>query len=140
MADDDLERTYAQMVEQSRLRGEAESARAERERRTHPRVRPDAAPIVVADDPWVYPINVSKAGLAFFSDVPHPPGTRLPIHLENGPTAEATVVECAPETAEPAALAGAYRISCAFADAEAGLRFFLALKSLEAAALDTGGE
>lgn len=138
MADKELERQYEQLVEQSKLRGEAEPDRAALERRHEVRIQPDAASVIVGDDPWVYPINVSRAGVAFHSDVAHSPGTELTVRLEGGPGIEAVVVACVPETGEPAAVAGAFRISCAFKDPEAGLRFFLALKSLEAAELEPG--
>ncbi|HKJ00236.1 MAG TPA: PilZ domain-containing protein [bacterium] len=136
MASGELERKYDRMVEDSRLRGQAEQGRTERERRREARILPDAALLDVEGDPWVYLINVSRQGLAFFADTPHKPGVVLPISLESGLTAQAKVVDCRPEAGDPGALAGQFRICCEFNDAEEGLRFFVALNELETARLE----
>ncbi|NIP71512.1 MAG: hypothetical protein GWO16_00045, partial [Gammaproteobacteria bacterium] len=47
------------------------------------------------------------------------------------------VVSCSVEPGEPASLAGQYRVSCAFPDESAGLRFMLELRTHEQAHLDT---
>jgi hypothetical protein len=136
MARGELEREAERVVEQGRLRGQAEQARAERERRRDARIQPDAAHIVVGDDPWVYLINVSRRGLAFYSALAHPLGSVLPVSLESGVRAEAKVVECRPETDEPGALAGQFHVCCEFVDGREGLRFLLALDEWEAARLE----
>lgn len=140
MTDQKLEQAYAQQVEQSRLRGEVEADRDTDERRREARVQPDAAQLMVGDDPWVYLINVSRAGLAFFTDVPRTPGNVVQVRLEGGPEVRAKVVQCDAEVADPAALAGQFRISAEFIDPEAGMQFFLALRDLEATHLDIGSE
>lgn len=136
MADRKPERAYDQQIEQSRLRGELEASRGGGERRRDVRVQPDASHVLVEDDPWVYLINVSKAGIAFFTDAAREPGTVLRVRMDDGPDAEAKVVQCEADVADPAAIAGQFRISAEFIDPAAGLQFFLALRELDVANLD----
>jgi PilZ domain len=138
MAKNELESEFARMVEQIRLRGEVEAERADRERRRGTRLLPEAPQIRVGDDPWVYLINLSRDGLAFFSDVRYAVGDIVPVSVEGGATVQARVVECCPDVEDPGAVAGQLRVSCAFTDPQAGLRFFFSLKSLEAAHLEAG--
>ncbi len=138
MGNDELEREFALLVEHSRLRGETEQERSERERRREVRVRPEAPHIVVGNDPWVYLINLSRGGLAFFSDARYAVGDIVPVSVEGGATVQARVVECWPDVEDPGAVAGQMRVNCTFTDAQAGLRFFFSLKSLEAAHLEPG--
>jgi len=136
MTREELEREYDRIVDTSHLRGETESSRINDERRRFVRLQPDAAPLEVQGDPWIYLINVSRSGLAFYTDTAHAPGTILSISLDGGMSAQAKVVECLQEVQDPAAVAGQYRVCCEFIEPETGLRFFLALKALEAAHLD----
>lgn len=140
MTDRKLEEAYQQQVERSRLRGEVEDGRDAHERRNEARVQPDGAQVTVGDNPWVYLINVSRAGLAFFTDVAHTPGSRVQVLLDGGPEVGAKVVQCDAELADPAALAGQFRISAEFVDPDAGIQFFLALRDLEAANLDINSD
>ena len=136
MSREELEREYTRIVGTGRLRGEAESVRDQRERRHHARLQPDAAPLVVQGDPWVFLINVSRSGLAFYTDTAHALGSIVAIALEGGMSAQAKVVECLQDVQDPAAEAGRYRVCCEFIEPETGLRFFLALNAQEAAHLD----
>ena len=136
MAERKLEREYDQQIRQSRLRGELEASQGGGERRREARVLPDASHVLVEDDPWIYLINVSKAGLAFFTDAARKPGSVLRVRMDDGPGADAKVVQCEADLTDPAAIAGQFRISAEFIDPEQGLRFFLALRELEASHLD----
>ncbi|MCH9046524.1 MAG: PilZ domain-containing protein [SAR324 cluster bacterium] len=130
MANDKLEETYEQLLEHSRLTGEAEERQSARERRRHLRVQVDSADLQVDSDPWVFLINLSSSGIAFHSDTPYRIEQTVQISLE-GITVEATVVDIQQETGEETAGVGVYRVSCTFADETAGKRLLLEIKNWE---------
>jgi len=132
----ELEQEFEALMEHSRLRGETEQVRGERERRRQTRLMPEAPHIRVGDDPWVYLINLSRDGLAFYSDVRYAVGDIVPVSVEGGATVQARVVDCRPDVDDPGAVAGQLRTCCTFTDSQSGLRFFFSLKSLEAAHLE----
>lgn len=131
MAAKDIDREYEQLVKKSELRGETETEIAEGERRRHIRLRVDAAQLEVEKDPWVFPINLSPAGFAFFSENPFSSGQQVTIALESGPSVAATVVKSQMEEAGEEGLMGQHRVSCAFLDEAQGKALLLEIKQQE---------
>ena len=114
--------------------------RSASERRREARLQPDASHLMVGDDPWVYLINVSSAGLAFYTDRGYKPGDTVRVRVDGGPGTVAKVVQCQTDLAEPGAIAGPFRVSAEFTDPAQGMQLFVALRDLEIAHLDIGSD
>ena len=133
MANPTLEQEYERVLEASRSKGEVLEEPGGKERRKHPRIKVQPGALPVELDPWVFAIDVSISGMAFFADEPAQPGSKVTIALGDRAAVDAEVVGC---REEPPASAGGhpYRLHCKFADEEAGMRLLVAIKELEGSA------
>jgi hypothetical protein len=136
MADENTDREYSELLKQSELRGEMEQALGGGERRQHPRVRAEAADIEVEGDPWVFLINVSSAGMAFYSENEFEAGKELNITLEDGSMAKANVISSTLEDEGAEWVMGQYRVSCIFPDEAQGKALVLKIKQNEESHLE----
>lgn len=136
MADEKTDREYDELLKQSELRGEVEQALGGGERRQHPRVRAEAADIEVEGDPWVFLINVSSAGMAFYSENDFGVGKELKITLEDGSMAKANVISSTMEDEGAEWVMGQYRVSCSFPDEAQGKALVLKIKQNEESHLE----
>ena len=136
MADNHTDQEYTELLKQSELRGEMENELGGGERRQHPRVRAEAADIEVEGDPWVFLINVSSAGLAFYSGSDFEVGKELNITLEDGATAKAKVISSTLEDEGAEWVMGQYRVSCSFPDEAQGKALVLKIKQNEESHLE----
>lgn len=133
MADPKLAQDYERVLESSRSKGEVLEEPGGGDRRKHPRIKVQPGALPVELDPWVFAIDISISGMAFYADEAAVPGLTVTIALGDHASVEAEVVGCRPE---PPAAAGApprYRLHCKFADEEAGMRLLVAIKELEGA-------
>lgn len=131
MANPKLEDSYLDLLRKSRFSAESEAQRDERERRRHPRIQVDAADIQVDTDSWIFVINLSISGIAFYSDTQFTLGQEVTISIESGASVKAKVIEASPEGEDAASLAGQYRVCCQFDDPTEGMDFLLGIKDSE---------
>ncbi|MEE8434204.1 MAG: PilZ domain-containing protein [bacterium] len=132
MANPKLEDSYQNLLRKSQLSGEAEAQREESERRQHPRIHVDAADIQVDTDSWIFVINLSVSGIAFYSDSEFTLGQQVTISTETGASVKAKVIEAHPEGGDDAtSLVGQYRVCCQFDDPTEGMAFLLGIKESE---------
>ena len=131
MANPKLEDSYRNLLLKSQLSGETEAAREGRERREHPRIHVDAADIQVDTDSWIFVINLSISGIAFYSNSQFTLGQQVTISHDTGDSVKAKVVEAHPEGEDAASLVGQYRICCQFDDPSEGMAFLLGIKESE---------
>lgn len=131
MANPKPETSYHDLLRIGQLSGEVETQRKGRERREHPRIHVDAADIQVDTDSWIFVINLSISGIAFFSDSRFTLGQEVTISSDTGESVKAKVIEANPEGEDAASLAGQFRVCCEFDDANEGMTFLLGIKESE---------
>lgn len=131
MANPKLENSYQNLLLKSQFSGEAEAQREGRERREHPRIHVDAADIQVDTDSWIFVINLSVSGIAFYADSEFTLGQQVTISLDTGDSVKAKVIEAHPEGEDAASLAGQYRVCCEFDDPAEGMSFLMGIKASE---------
>lgn len=136
MAEKHADQEYTDLLKQSELRGEMETELGGDDRRQHPRVRAEAADIEVEGDPWVFLINVSSAGMAFYSENNFDVSKELNITLEDGTMAKATVISSTLEDEGAEWVMGQYRVSCSFPDETQGRALVLKIKQNEESHLE----
>ena len=136
MADEQLDRDYARVLETSRRKGDLLEGPAGEERRAHPRVRVNPGDLPTELDPWVFALDISISGMAFYSDEPVAPGKTVSVNLGEELFAEAEVLNCQAEESGSPQHPTRYRLHCRFADEEAGKRLLVTIKDLER----TGGK
>lgn len=131
MANPKFENSYLDLLRKGQLSGEAEAQREGLERRQHPRIHVDAADIQVDTDSWIFVINLSISGIAFFSDSEFTLGQQVTISMDTGNSVKARVVEAHPEGEDATSLVGQFRVCCEFEDANEGMAFLLEIKESE---------
>jgi PilZ domain len=134
MAPADLDAAYERVLEQSRRSGDLLEEPAGKERRQNPRIRVKPEQLPADLDPWVFAIDISISGMAFYADEPVQPGKRVTIHLGDTADADVEVVGCREEQVSGYQQPARYRLHCRFADEEQGKRLLVAIKELESAA------
>ncbi len=133
MADPKLELEYQRVLEASRSKGEVLEEPGGGDRRKHPRIKVQPGALPVELDPWVFAIDISISGMAFYADESVPPGRTVTIALGDHASVEAEVVGCRPEPSGPHGEPPRHRLHCRFANEEAGMRLLVAIKELEGA-------
>ncbi len=99
MADTELHQDYERVLDEGRESGELQDLSEEADRRRHPRIRVNPNDLPVEIDPWVFAIDISISGMAFYSDDPVPPGEMVTIKLGDDLQADAKVVRVQEERA-----------------------------------------
>lgn len=127
-----LDEAYHRILAESRRKGDLKEEGGAGERRRHPRVRVNPADLPADLDPWVFAIDISISGMAFFADEPVPVGESVTLALSERLSVEAEVVACHTEPPEQPGGPTRYRLHCRFADEEQGKRLLVAIKELEA--------
>ena len=132
MPEQKIDKDYKSLLRISKLRGETEERSGDGpERRTHPRIQVDTADIQVDTDSWIFVINLSVTGIAFYSDSAFEVGQTVTIAVEPDLKVPAKVVESVPEGEEAISLVGQYRVCCEFTDPDEGMAFLMELKKME---------
>ena len=131
MPEQKFDKTYESLLHKSRMRGETEEIAEGPERRQHPRLHVDAADIRVNTDSWIFLINLSVTGIAFYCDTAFQVGQAVTISMEPDLKVSAKVVEAAPEGEEATSLVGQFRVCCEFTDPDQGMAFLIEAKKTE---------
>lgn len=131
MPDPSTPPSYETLLRKSRLKGEVEELEKGRERRQHPRIQVDALDIQVDTDSWIFVINLSVTGIAFYADTPFQLGQEVTVSLDDSFSLKAKVVESEPAGDDGPSLAGQFRVCCEFVDAGQGMDFLVHIKKLE---------
>lgn len=131
MAEEQTERVYEILIEQSRERGELESEEYPSNHREHPRVRVNALSLSVNGEHDVDTIDLSAAGVSFYSETPFEAGARIKISPDEMFYATAVVVDCQNAHDAEEVDDQLYRISCRFEDKESGVELMLLTRDME---------
>ena len=101
------------------------------ERRRHPRIEVKPGDLPVLLDPWVFAIDVSISGMAFYSEEEVEAGKVINITLGHMMYAEAEVVNCILEEPASPYHPARYRLNCRFLDENQGMELLVKIKDLE---------
>ena len=132
MLHDNLLNEFAQLVEQSRRRGELTELARERERRGFPRLR------VGSPDLWIDTvvrfsvIDMSPSGAAMRTSHPVQPGEALKFALGPIRGADAQVVSCELERESTEVMDARYCVRCKFNDLREGMALIVKIGQLDA--------
>jgi hypothetical protein len=129
----ELDQDYEQVLEDSRESGDLLEQSEDADRRRHPRIRVNPNNLPVDIDPWVFAIDISISGMAFYSDDPVPPGKLVTIKLADEIQADAKVVGVQEEPPLGPEQPPRYRLQCEFTDEEQGKQLLVRIKEMEAA-------
>ena len=128
----ELDQEYERVLEDGRESGDLLEQSEDADRRRHPRIRVNPNNLPVEIDPWVFAIDISISGMAFYSDDPVPPGNLVTIKLADDIQAEAKVVGVQEEPPIGPEQSSRYRLQCEFTDEEQGKRLLVRIKEMEA--------
>ncbi|MEE8436048.1 MAG: PilZ domain-containing protein [bacterium] len=101
------------------------------ERRKATRLDANTTELTIRTELKVHAIDISVAGLAFFSKFPVQAGQQLQITLATMFTVDAEVVNCVLEDQDPDFLDLRYKVQCKFPEEEQGKYLLVAIKELE---------
>lgn len=131
MAQDDIDRVYQRLMDESRETGDLDTGGPGADRRGQPRVKANATMLTVRAELRVSAIDVSVSGLAFFSDFPVQIGQPLNITVGNLFTVDVEVVSCRLEPSDADASQPVYRVQCRFYEEEQGKYLLVTIKELD---------
>lgn len=131
MSNEDLDARYQTILENERLKGNVAEEGGEKERRRHPRIKVVPGDKEVEIDPWVFVIDVSISGVAFYSDHEVEPGKTVDIDLADTPPVKAKVIGCQMEKSDSPYLPSRYRLNCEFENEEEGKALLVRIKEME---------
>lgn len=134
MIDSTLLDAYQHLVDECRRRGEVLDEPVGYDRRRHPRLRVRVNKLAQRISPWPLAIDISAAGMAFYTNEPADTGHHVRIALGDSLAAEADVLACQEVPLDLLRDPVRYRIRCRFADEDQGMRMLMAIKELEAGA------
>ncbi|MCH8076641.1 MAG: PilZ domain-containing protein [SAR324 cluster bacterium] len=101
------------------------------ERRKATRLDANTTELTIRTDTKVHAIDISVAGLAFYSKFPVQIGQQLQITLSAMFTVDAEVVNCNLEEQDPNFMDLLYKVQCKFPEEEQGKYLLVAIKELE---------
>ena len=102
-----------------------------KDRRTATRLDANTTELTVRTSDTVHAIDISVAGLAFFSKFPVQVGQQLQITLGTVFTVDAEVVKCNLEDQDPDFMDLIYKVQCKFPEEEQGMYLLVAIKEIE---------
>ena len=138
MSDEELDRQYQKTLRAAREKGQVLGEYHGQERRRNPRIKVVPGNIPVEIDPWVFAIDVSISGVAFYSDEAVEPGKTVDIDLVDMTPVKANVIGCILEKGDSPYSPSRYRLHCEFEDEELGKELLVRIKELEAESYSTG--
>ena len=122
---------FAQVLEQSRRRGEVTELSAGNERRKYPRLK------IISDDLWIdsmaqfVVVDMSPSGVALNCNYPLQLGDVLRIALGPLQGADAKVIGCDLIDSPTEYLDAQYRVHCVFLNIKAGMKLVVKTKQLD---------
>lgn len=131
MFDEELDRQYQRTLRAARKKGEVLGEYDGEERRRNPRIKVVPGHLPVEIDPWVFAIDVSLSGVAFYSDQAVEPGKTVDIDLVDMTPVKAKVIACQLEKSDSPYLPSRYRLHCEFEDEEKGKALLVRIKELD---------
>lgn len=132
MSDEQLEQEYQRILAEEREKGTVEEGSPGAERRRHPRLKVNPGDLPVEIDPWVFAIDISISGMAFYSEEAVSAGEIVNISLgDTDSVVEARVLDSDLEESDIPYQPSRYRLHCEFADEEKGMEFLVKIKEME---------
>ena len=128
MAEETINDEYAQIVLESRRRGEISELPEGEERREFPRLGIDASDLWIDSVAHFTVANISSSGIALVCNHPVEIGTQLNFSSEANKSVPAKVVACELEESPTEFLDAQYRVHCEFGSVEAGMEFVVGRK------------
>jgi PilZ domain len=129
-----LDEVYRRVLEAGRRSCDVIAEPEGAERRRHPRLRVKPGALPAELDPWVFAIDISIAGMAFYADEPVAKGETVTIHLGELAQADVEVLGCQEERPDGRYLRTRYRLHWRFTDEEEGKRLLVTIQDLEGSA------
>jgi len=136
MIDSTLLDAYQRLLDECRRRGDVLDEPAGHNRRRHPRLRVRADKLAQRISPWPLAIDISAAGMAFYTNEPADAGLSVRISLGDSLEADADVLACQEVPLDVLRDPVRYRVRCQFADEDQGMRMLMAIKEMEDLAAD----
>lgn len=131
MAKEELDDQYELILEQERREGRVVEEYTGPERRKNPRIKVVPGDLPVEIDPWVFAIDVSISGMAFYSDKEEEAGKIVDIDLAGLPPVKARVVDSHLEQSDNPYQPSRHRLHCEFEDPEKGKELLVRIKEME---------
>lgn len=131
MAEEDVNTLLRKHIEEARKDQKPLPIGSGAERRKATRLDANTTELTIRTETKVQAIDISVAGLAFFSKFPIEIGLQLQITLSNLFTVDAEVVNCNIEDQDPNFLDLLYKVQCKFPEEEQGKYLLVAIKELE---------
>lgn len=132
MIEETLTERYEQVLEESRRLGQLDdSPEEQRERRQHPRVQVDRGKLPADIDPWVFAIDISISGMAFYSDEPVFAGDVVDVQLRDEEPTHVVVLKCEAEHPDQPGAPARYRLACKFKNEDEGMALLVRIKEME---------
>ena len=122
---------YERLLREGRQDGEVAEADQQNGHRSHPRFRLKESHVWIRVPTRFDLIEISIAGISFYSNIPFPIGDFLMLTLDKAFTIEAQVIECELVESSSSLMELHYRVGCAFADPNHGMQMLVMLKDLE---------
>ncbi|MEE8436034.1 MAG: PilZ domain-containing protein [bacterium] len=138
MSDEELDRQYQRTLRAARDKGQVLGEYDGVERRRNPRIKVVPGHLPVEIDPWVFAIDVSLSGVAFYSDQAVEPGKTVDIDLVDMEPVKARVIACQEEESDSPYLPSRYRLHCEFEDEEKGKELLVRIKELDSESYSPG--
>ncbi len=131
MLSSDVFKAYAQVLVESRERGDLLESEIPHDRRIFPRMR------IRTDDLWLntgpeYVVrDISASGIAFSSNFPLQRGARFTVAVGTDIHISAQVIDCKLVTSPDQYTEAEFNVHCRFSDAEAGMELLVRAKRSE---------
>ena len=138
MSDEELDRQYQKTLRAAREKGQVLGEYDGQERRRNPRIKVVPGDMPVEIDPWVFAIDVSISGVAFYSDNAVESGQTVDIDLVDMTPVKARVIDCKMEKPDSPYLPSRFRLHCEFEDEEQGKALLVRIKELESESYSPG--
>ena len=126
MGQEDLSNEYAQIVLESRRRGEVSELPPEKERREFPRLMIGASDLWIDSVAQFTVVDISPSGVALVCNHPLEPGKVLKFAIERDKEVEAEVVACELDESPTEHLDAQYRVHCKFRNKKMGMDLVVA--------------
>lgn len=138
LPEEQLERQYAAVLEQCRMRGELNGRPMEWDRREHPRLKVNTSDFWITTVPEYSVLDLSATGIAIGANYPLPRGEVITVALGADCSAKAQVVACQLVDSPTEHQDAEFRIQCRFLERESGMALVVGAKYREMGAVPHG--
>ncbi len=123
-----VQEAYAQILEESRRRGEVLADASAKERRLHPRLAVNAADLWISSVPEYSMVDMSASGIAILANYPLKRGEVISLSLGRSIKIEAEVLHCQLVESATQWQDAMFRIHCKFAEEGEGMELLVEVK------------